>query len=76
MPSSVADPGCLSRIPHPKTATKARGEKNLLSYLPFFVARNITKFYFIIELVKKIWANLQRIIELFTQTIVVKLSKV
>jgi len=24
---SVADPGCLSRIPDPKTATKERGEK-------------------------------------------------
>ena len=40
---SVADPRCLSRIPDPdfypsripdsKTATKERGEKNLLSYL-------------------------------------------
>jgi hypothetical protein len=47
--SSVADPGCLSRIPDPdfypsgiadigsqipdpKTATKERGEKNLMSY--------------------------------------------
>jgi hypothetical protein len=25
LPSSVADPGCLSRIPDPKTATKGRG---------------------------------------------------
>jgi hypothetical protein len=39
---SVADPGCLYRIPDPdfcppdpgsRTATKERGEKNLLSYL-------------------------------------------
>jgi hypothetical protein len=40
---SVADPGCLSRIPDPdfypsripdpKTATKERGEKNLMSYV-------------------------------------------
>jgi hypothetical protein len=39
---SVADPGCLSRIPYPdfypsrildpKTATKERGEKKFLSY--------------------------------------------
>jgi hypothetical protein len=29
--TSVADPGCLSRIPDPKTATKERGEKKLLS---------------------------------------------
>jgi hypothetical protein len=50
--SSVADPECLSgnlifthpgsRIPDPKTATKERGEKNLLSYL-FFVATNFTE---------------------------------
>jgi hypothetical protein len=49
---SVSDPGCLSRmpdpdfylfrIPHPKTATKDRGEKTLLSNL-FFVATNFTK---------------------------------
>jgi hypothetical protein len=42
-PHSVADPGCLSRIlifvypgspiPDPETATKERGEKNLLYYL-------------------------------------------
>jgi hypothetical protein len=41
--SSVADPGCLSRIPDPdfypsripdpKTATKERGEKNYMSNL-------------------------------------------
>jgi hypothetical protein len=40
---SVPDPGCLSqipdldfypsRIPDPKTATKERSEKNMLSYL-------------------------------------------
>jgi hypothetical protein len=46
----------------------------------FFVATSITKIenYFIFELVKKkIWANLQRIIEFFvTQKIVIKLSKI
>jgi hypothetical protein len=31
--TSVADPGYLSRIPDPKTATKERGEKFFLSYL-------------------------------------------
>jgi hypothetical protein len=83
----VADPGCLSRIlifthprsriPDPKTAMKDIGEKNLLSYL-FFGVINFTKFnYFIFEmLLKKIWANFQRIIELFTQKIVSKLSKI
>jgi hypothetical protein len=52
--SSVADPGCLSRIPDPdfypsripdpgsKTATKERGE-NKLVVIPFYVATNLTK---------------------------------
>jgi hypothetical protein len=56
--SSVADPGCLSRIPvptffhpgsripDPKTGTKERGIHEIVK--------------------KKIWANFQRIIELFT----------
>ncbi len=49
---SVADPGCLSRIPEPdfypfripdpKTATKERGEKKSAVKL-FFVAKNLTK---------------------------------
>jgi hypothetical protein len=55
---SVADPGCVSRIPDPKTATKERG-KNLLSYL-FFCSQKFNKFenYFIFEMLKKkIWAQ-------------------
>ncbi len=40
----------------------------------FFVATNFTKFYFLM-LKKKIWSNLKKIIELFTQKIVNKLSK-
>jgi hypothetical protein len=39
---SVADPGCLSRIPDPKTATKERGEKKF-DVIPFSVATNFTK---------------------------------
>jgi hypothetical protein len=39
---SVADPGCLSRIPDPKPATKDRGEK-FFFVKPFFVATNFTK---------------------------------
>jgi hypothetical protein len=49
---SVADPGCLSRIPDPdfypsriqdsKTATKERGE-NFFFVKHFFVATNFTK---------------------------------
>jgi hypothetical protein len=51
--TSVADPGCLSRIPDPdfhpfripdpKTSTKERGEKKLV-FKPFLVATNFTKF--------------------------------
>jgi hypothetical protein len=40
--ASVADPGCLSRIPDPKTATKERGVKKLV-VIPFYVATNFTK---------------------------------
>jgi hypothetical protein len=40
--SSVADPGCLSRIPDPKTATEERGEKKLV-VIPFYVATNFIK---------------------------------
>ncbi len=86
--SSIADPGCLSwipdpdfrpsRIPAPKIATKERGEKKIV-VLPFFVATKITKLKIILILNwlrKKIWANLQRIIELSTQKTVIKLSKI
>ncbi len=55
--SSVVDPGSRipdpdfypsgSRISDPKTATKERGEKNLLWYL-FFVATNFTKLQIIL----------------------------
>jgi hypothetical protein len=76
---SVADPGCLSRIPDhvfcpsripvPKTATKESGvKKNVLSY--HFCSHKYHKIenYFDFELAKKtIWAILQRIIELLTQ---------
>jgi hypothetical protein len=46
---SVADPGCLSRMPDPKTATKERGEKKLV-VKPFFVAANFTKWKIIVFL--------------------------
>ncbi len=49
----------------PKTATKERDEKNMLSYLHFFVATNITKLKLILFL--NCWRNLQRILGLFTQ---------
>jgi hypothetical protein len=53
---------CPSRILDPKTATKERGENFFV--IPFFVATNITKLKIILFLN---WANLQRIIKLFTQ---------
>ncbi len=56
---------------------KDRGEKKLV-VISFFGAINVTKLnYFIFEMLKKkIWANFQRIIELFKQKIVNKLSKI
>ncbi len=77
--TSVADPGCLSRIPDPdfypsripdpKTATKERGEKkNLLSYRTFLCNHKFHKIenYFSFEVLKKkIWADSQRFLELF-----------
>jgi hypothetical protein len=49
--SSVADPGCLSRIPDPgyKNGNKREGRKKTVSYL-FFVATNVTKFKIILFL--------------------------
>jgi hypothetical protein len=74
----IQDPDfCPSRIPNPKTATKERGEKKVV-VLPFCSHKyHKIEHYFIFELVKKkLWANLQRIIELFTQKMVFKLSKI
>jgi hypothetical protein len=73
---SIRDPG--AQIPDPKTATKERGEQKKIAAIPFFVATTqISQNCFIFELVeKKVWANFQRIIELFTQIIVIKLSKI
>jgi hypothetical protein len=52
--------------------------KKKLVVIHFFAAINFTKLnYFIFEMLKKkIWANFQGIIELFTQKIVTKLSKI
>jgi hypothetical protein len=82
------DPGCLSRIPDPdfypsripdpKTATKERGEKKISCHT-FLCSHKFHKIvnYFTFEVLKKkIWANFQRIIELFTKTIVKKLLKI
>jgi hypothetical protein len=90
MMNSVADPGCLSRIqdpdfypdsgsriPDPKTVTKERGEKNLLTY--FFCSHKFHKidYHVILEMLKeKIWADFQRIVEVFTQKIFNMLSNI
>jgi hypothetical protein len=88
--SSVADPGCLSRIrilifthpgfgsriPDPKTAIKERGEKKISCHT-FFCCHKFHKIenYFVFGMLKKkIWANFQRITELFTQKIVINFS--
>ncbi len=83
--NSVADPGCLSRIPDPnfcpsripdvgsKNRNKESGEKISGGSHKYQKIEN----YFIFELVmRKIWANLQRILELFTQKTANKLSKI
>ncbi len=75
----IPDPG--SQIPDPGSRIQKQqwetGEKNLFPYL-IFGAINFTKLnYFIFEMLKKkILANFQRIIELFTQKIVTKHSKI
>jgi hypothetical protein len=63
--TSVADPGCLSRIPDPgsripdpKTATKERGERKLV-VIPFFCSQKFHKIvkYFSFEMLKKkVWS--------------------
>ncbi len=77
--SRIPDPDFYpSRIQDPKTATKERGEKKF-DVIPFLFSHKFHKIvhYFSFEVLKKkIWANYQRIIELFTQNIVTKLSKV
>ena len=74
--SRIPDLG--SRIPDPKTATKERGEKKL-DVKPVYVATKFNKIVncFSFEVLKKkIWANFQRIIELFSKKIVKKLFKI
>ncbi len=83
---SVADPECLSPIPDPdfftypgsriqKPQPKRGVKKNLLSnHFLLQITQNWKLFYFwTVE--NKIWANFQRIIWLFIQKIVTKLSQ-
>jgi hypothetical protein len=67
-----------SGIPDPKTATKVRDEKKISCHT-FLCSHKFHKIvnYFSFEVLKKkIWANFQRIIELFTKKIVKKLLKI
>ncbi len=78
---SVADPGCLSRIPDPdfypskiqdpKTATKERGEKKFV-VITFYVATNL-KFW---SAEKKNLGQFSKNYRTFTPKIVTKLSKI
>jgi hypothetical protein len=80
--SSVADPGCLSRIlifTHPgsriQKPQQKRGVKKICCH-NFLCSHKFHKIanYFSFEVVKKkIWANFLSIIELFIQKIVIKL---
>jgi hypothetical protein len=66
-----------SRIPDPKTATKERGE--IFFFHTFFCSHKFHKieYYYIFDMLKKqIWPNFTRIIKVFTQKIVTKLSEV
>jgi hypothetical protein len=86
----VADPGCLSRIPDPdfypsrisdpgsKNSNKRERRKKIICHT-FLCSHKFHKIvnYFSFEVLKKkIWANFQRIIELFTKKIVKKLLKI
>jgi hypothetical protein len=88
----VADPGCLSWIPDPdfypsripdlgfldpKKGTKERGEK--ICFHTILCSHKFHKIYnyFSFEVLReKIWVNFLRILELFTQKVVTKLSKI
>jgi hypothetical protein len=83
----VADPGCLSRIPDPdfypsripdpKRVPKERGEKKFVIILFFSHKFHKIEYYVIFEMLKKkILANFQRIVEVFTQNIFNMLSNI
>ncbi len=76
--SQIPDPDFYpSRISDPKTEKK-RGVKKICCHT-FFCSHKFHKIVncLTFEMLKiKIWANFQRIIELFTQKIVTKLSKI
>jgi hypothetical protein len=79
--SSVADPGCLSRIPDPdfypsrisdpgsRNSNKKEGRKKICchNFLCTHKFHKIVNYFSFDVLKKKIWANFIRIIEPFTQ---------
>jgi hypothetical protein len=76
--SRISDPGSLISDPGSKDSNKREGLKKFV-VITFSVATKFHKIanYFSFEVLKKkIWANFQRILELFTQKIVNKLSKI
>ncbi len=90
--TSVADPGCLSRIPDPdfypsripdlgsriqKQQQKREVKKiRCHTFLCSHKYHKIVNYLSFEVLKKKIWANFQRIIELFTKKVVKKLLKI
>ncbi len=69
----------ISDFRYKNSNKKEKGEKNKFVVLPFFCSHKYhrIKNYFIFDQVKKkLWANLQTIIELFTPKNVIKLSKI
>jgi hypothetical protein len=89
---SVADPGCLSRTPDPdfypsritdpgsriQKQQEKRGVKKICchSFLCCHKFHKIENYFSFKVLKKKIWANFQRTVELFTQKIVSKFSTI
>ena len=92
---SVADPGCLSRIPDPdfypsqipesrNLGSRIQKQQQMTGVKNFFCQTNFcshkfhkTEYFFIFDkLNKKIWPNFPRIIEVFTQKIITKPSKI
>jgi hypothetical protein len=85
VPSTVADPGCLSRIlifTHPgsriQKEQQKRGVKKICchTFLWSHKYHKIENYFSFEVLKKKIWVNFQRIKDLFTQKIVTKLLKI
>ncbi len=76
---SVADPGCLSRIlifTHPGSRIQKQQQICCHNFLSSHKFHKIANYFSFEALKKKIWPNFQRIIELCTQKIVTKLSKI